>query len=49
MSKPMFQLGNPDTYINMNIYLYREAHTQTCIYSIHTLIHTTYFMSPYYR
>ena len=37
----MYQLGNPDTYININIYLYRETVSHVCIHIyIHTYTHT---------
>ena len=38
----MYQLGSPDTYININIYCYRETHTHISIhiYTHHTYIHT---------
>ena len=28
----MYQMGNPDTHINSNIYLYRETHSHTLTY-----------------
>ena len=38
----MYQLGSPDTYININIYCYRETQTHISIhiYTHHTYTHT---------
>ena len=40
--KKVYQMGNPDTYINTNIYLYRETHTH-----IRIQIYTSTYIRTY--